>query len=165
MDEDSSDDDEDDDDDDIVSLPQFSSDQFINGPGGDNHKGDMKLIDVSALTLDQRTYIQLRAAGLIDAKIPPSSVLKGVSNAASSLDLILEKMKMRLSNLQSESNNSKTTALQRKALFHVKQAPVRKQREREEDGILTKYKQLQKSQKEQKDEKKRSSSRARSGSD
>lgn len=167
-------DDDDDDDDVIASLPQFSSDQFINGPAGDNHKGDMKLIDVSALTLDQRTYIQLRAAGLIDAKIPPSLVLKEASNAASttseketgeSLDLILKKMKMRLSNLQSDSNNLKATALQRKALFHVKQAPERKQREREEDGILAKYKQLQKSQNLQKDEKKRSSSRARSGSD
>lgn len=170
---DGSDDEDDDDDDGIASLPQFSSDQFINGPAGDNHKGDMKLIDVSALTLDQRTYIQLRAAGLIDSKIPPSSVLKGASNAAAStsekegesIDLILKKMKIRLSHLQSDSNNSKVTALQRMALCHVEQAPERKQREREEDSILTKYKQLQKSQKEQKDEKKRSSSRARSGSD
>jgi len=169
---DGSDDEEDDDDDVIASLPQFSSDQFINGPAGDN-ASDKNMIDVSALTLDQRTYIQLRAAGLIDATAPPSSVLKRALPAASTSDnedcqsigRILNKMKMRLSNLQSESNNTKVTALQRKALLHVRQAPERKQRERDEDAVLTKYKQLQKIQKEQKEEKKRSSSRARAGSD
>jgi len=170
---DGSDDEEDDDDDDVIaSLPQFSSDQFINGPAGDNDS-DKNMIDVSALTLDQRTYIQLRAAGLVDATAPPSSVLKRALPAAStsdnkdcqSIDRILNKMKMRLSNLQSESNNTKVTALQRKALLHVRQAPERKQRERDEEAVLTKYKQLQKIQKEQKEEKKRSSSRARAGSD
>ena len=163
----SSDDEEDDDDDDVIaSLPEFSPDQFINGPAGGNNESNNGMIDVSALTLDQRTYIQLCAVGLIDATMPPSSALKAAAASTSdkedgeSIDLILNKMKMRLSNLQ--SSNMEVTALQRKALLHVKQAPDRKQKERDEDVVLAKYKQMQK---EQKDEKKRSSSRARAGSD
>ena len=170
---DGSDDDEDDDEDDdiIASLPHFSPYQFINGPASGNNESENGMIDVSALTLDQRTYIQLCAVGLIDATIPPSSVMKRAMPAAStsdkeedgeSIDQILHKMKMRLSDLQ--SNNMEVTALQRKALLHVKQAPERKQRERDEDAVLAKYKQMQKMQNEEKDEKKRTSSRTRASS-
>ena len=152
---DDGDDEKDDDNDLISSLPEFSSDQFINGPAGDDNNGDDKeMIDVSALTLDQRTYIQLRAVGLIDATTPPSSVPNTAFSSASTNDnehgdsivLVLKQMQLRLSNLQSENNNVKVRALQRKALLQVKQAPERKLREREEDAVLTKYKQLQKMQ-------------------
>jgi hypothetical protein len=169
---DGSDDEHDEDDDGLIaSLPQFSSSQFINGPAGDDSDDNKDMIDVSALTLDQRTYIQLHAVGLIHTTTtPPSSVLKRALPSAStrekgeSIGLILKEMKMRLSNLQSKSNYMKVKALQRKALLHAKQVPERKQRDREEDVILAKYNQLQKIQKEQKEERKRISSRAKAGS-
>jgi hypothetical protein len=172
----SDDEDENDDDDDLIaSLPPFSTNEFIHGPssssggGGNDVAHDNKeMIDVSALSLDQRTFIQLRAAGLINTKTHPSRVLKrGVSSSSipensdgESISLILQRMKSRLTSLQNESHVDIKT-LQRKALLHVKQASERKQKEREDDAVLSKYRQLQK---EQKEEKKRSSSRAKAGS-
>jgi hypothetical protein len=173
----SDDEDENDDDDDLIaSLPPFSTNEFIHGPssssgrdGNDVAHDNKEMIDVSALSLDQRTFIQLRAAGLINAKTHPSRVLKkrGASSSSipensdgESISLILQRMKSRLTSLQNESHVDIKT-LQRKALLHVKQASERKQKEREDDAVLSKYRQLQK---EQKEEKKRSSSRAKAGS-
>ena len=174
----SDDEDENDDDDDLIaSLPPFSTNEFIYGPssssgggGNDDAHDNKEMIDVSALSLDQRTFIQLRAAGLINAKTHPSQVLKkrGFSSSSipadnsdgESISLILQRMKSRLTSLQNESHVDIKT-LQRKALLHVKQASERKQKEREDDAVLSKYRQLQK---EQKEEKKRSSSRAKAGS-
>lgn len=173
----SDDEDENDDDDDLIaSLPPFSTNEFIHGPssssggGGSNDVAhdNKEIIDVSALSLDQRTFIQLRAAGLINAKTHPSRVLQrgGFSSSSipensegESISLILQRMKSRLTSLQNESHVDIKT-LQRKALLHVKQASERKQKEREDDAVLSKYTQLQKEQKE----KKRSSSRAKAGS-
>ena len=159
----SDDDDEDDDLDLISSLPQFTPDQFIYGPNN-FAAGEKEMIDVSALTLDQRTYIKLRAAGLIDASIPPSLFFNEVKTFASSsenseddsIDTILKRMNSHLSELTSGSNFS---SLQRKVLSHAKQTSEQKKKERDEDAILAKYKQLQKLQKEQEEERKRSSSR------
>ena len=157
---DGSDDDDDDDNDDLIaSLPPFSSGEFIHGPSGNNDVDENDLIDVSALNLDQRTFIQLCAVGLADAATSPSYFLKRTLASSStsfeegeSIGFILQKMLVRLKHLQTD-RNVKVADLQRKALLQVKQAQERKQRERDEDAVLTKYKQLQKIQEERGKEK------------
>mmetsp|Transcript_38968 Transcript_38968/g.81911 ORF Transcript_38968/g.81911 Transcript_38968/m.81911 type:complete len:1191 (-) Transcript_38968:84-3656(-) len=185
---DESDEDDDDDDDYLISsLPEFSPDEFIHGPQNNNNQkslvsdgaeSDSDMLDVSALTLDQRTYIQLRAAGLIDAKTPflhcnshsPSSsttrTTNNKRNTEDSVDVILSKMKSTLSTLHVQTNSNVAT-LQRKALTHVAGAPKRQQRQNNDEAILAKYKQLQKVQMEQREEKQRqirTSGRVKTGS-
>jgi hypothetical protein len=92
--EDSGDDNEetDDDDDDYDILTKLSSyspeeSKGLIGLGNtidEIKNGDIATLDLSALTLDQRTYIQLCSAGLIDTKQTPYSSI--VSSCSSSSD-------------------------------------------------------------------------------
>jgi hypothetical protein len=154
-----SDEDDDDDDDDnlLASLPSYSPEDFIHGPKRyadielkeDNSSStndssftkDKSTLDLSALTLDQRTYIQLCAAGLVDRKLMPFSGVVSSSSSSSDepppsfatktlfddddddddaepVDLILQKMMDKLSSLNVEMN-ARVSKLQRMALSHV----------------------------------------------
>lgn len=194
---------EDEEDDDLLSsLPSFSPEEFIFGPNknsspnktlDDDDTPDDAMLDVSALTLDQRTFIQLRAAGLVDKNTtpffprPPSTHLNGNCNSipsssmspssnvgvGESIESILSKMKSQLSTLHVQ-NNIDVANLQQKALSHV----ISKQQRHspnggniisklDEETILSKYKQsikLQKEQKEEKLQKIRTSGRVKTGS-
>ncbi len=154
----------------FANLPPYSSAEFIYGPkrdhgregaisviigtsdsdtdyddiDDDNDDGNASaMFDVSSLTLDQRTYIQLRAARLIDTRYEPShhassspssspvhlstddssprTTLKNWPTEVSDdepIDEIVQKMKGRLSNLHVE-NNAQVIELRRLALSDV----------------------------------------------
>ena len=81
--------DDDDDYDILTKLSSYSPEEFTNGLIGLGNidaikNGDIATLDLSALTLDQRTYIQLCSAGLIDTKRTPYSSI--VSSCSSSSD-------------------------------------------------------------------------------
>ncbi|KAL9185519.1 hypothetical protein ACHAXT_003296 [Thalassiosira profunda] len=144
----------------ISSLPPYSPEEFIHGPKSDkaneHSDEDGATLDVSALSLDQRTYIQLRTIGLASKNMPPllqsrDRNLNGASNPLNegeSIDAILPKMKSRLSALHGQ-NNADTSALQRKALLHVAESR-KKPKAHDPEAVLAKYKQLMKAQKEEK---------------
>ncbi len=152
-----SDEDDDDDDDDnlLASLPSYSPEDFIHGPkiyddielkeenssstNDSSFTKDKSTLDLSALTLDQRTYIQLCAAGLVDRKLMPFSGIVSSSSSSSDepppsfapktlfddddddaepVDFILQKMMDKLSSLNVELN-ARVSKLQRMALSHV----------------------------------------------
>ena len=149
--------DEDDDDDDnlLASLSSYSPEEFIHGPkkyddielkeenssstSDISFTKDKATLDLSALTLDQRTYIQLCAAGLVDRKLMPFSGFVSSSSSSSDesppsfakritfddddddaepVDVILQKMMDKLSSLNAEMN-ARVAKVQRMALSHV----------------------------------------------
>ena len=93
--EDSGDDNEETDDDDdydiLTKLSSYSPEEFTKGLIGlgnidEIKNGDIATLDLSALTLDQRTYIQLCSAGLIDTKrMPYSSIVSSCSPSSDDL--------------------------------------------------------------------------------
>ena len=93
--EDSGDDNEETDDDDdydiLTKLSSYSPEEFTKGLIGlgnidEKKNGDIATLDLSALTLDQRTYIQLCSAGLIDTKrMPYSSIVSSCSPSSDDL--------------------------------------------------------------------------------
>lgn len=179
---------DDEDDDDLISnLPPFSPEEFVNGPRTDatstarqdDDKHNDSTLDVSALTLDQRTFIQLRAAGLVCANTTPffpqqprthddASPSSSPSIDEESMDVVLSKMKSRLSTINAQ-NNTETASIQRKALLHVSRAAQRKRQVADVESVLARYRQLLKLQKEKKQQKQqdegvRTSGRVKTGS-
>ncbi|KAL3772833.1 hypothetical protein ACHAW5_009510 [Stephanodiscus triporus] len=140
--------DEDDNDDNnlLATLPRYSPEDFVHGPKKhrdveieeeDSFADDNATLDISSLTLDQRTYIQLCAAGLVDGKMIPffdvSSSLSSSSNESppfairtfsddddddEPIDDIVQKMMAELSTLNAETN-ARVATLQRMVLSHV----------------------------------------------
>ncbi|KAL7466061.1 hypothetical protein ACHAXS_006353 [Conticribra weissflogii] len=168
---DNSGDESDSDDDFLLNFSSYSPEQFIHGPKEDPTSDENAVLDVSALTLDQRTFIQLRAARLIDSSIFPdnspsvnedlysshpssrSSSPKSPDHCNDeSIDTVLQSMKSRLSNLHIDANAS-VAALQRAALSYASNTSTQRQKERDQEVILAKYRQYQNALKEQKDEK------------
>ena len=128
----------------IATLPSYSPEEFINGPktgndskgaesanisvsdnDTDEYEGDASaLFDQSTLTLDQRTYIHLCAARLVDRKLPPShhnipptlpsssfpssnttTIIEATENSNDEhIDAIVQKIKARLSTLRDDTN-------------------------------------------------------------
>ncbi len=128
----------------IANLPSYSLEEFINGPktGSDNKGAESAIISISDtdidenkgdasalfcqtnLSLDQRTYIHLCAARLVDSKLPPShhsipptlssssnptadttTIIEATENSNDDhIDVIVQKMKVRLSNLRDDTN-------------------------------------------------------------
>jgi hypothetical protein len=160
-------------DDELLSdLPPFTIEQLINGPDSiESSSDETMLLDVSGLFLEQRTYIQLRAAGLIDTSMSLSKLPRLVEDVAtrkrspltttSDVDDVIEKMKKDLTKLQKESFSA-SSALQRVSLAFATQSSKRMRREREQESILMKYSDLQREQKEQR-EKRRVSGRVKTG--
>jgi hypothetical protein len=172
---DGSDDDSDDDDELIANLPPFSVEQLIHGPDCiESSSDDEALLDVSKLLLEQRTFIQLRAAGLIDSSVSPSktpifvkedvSLRKRSPLAATSVDEAIERMKADLTKCQSEASAA-ASELERVALAYASESSKRKRKKREQETILTKYNELLKVQKEkeQREKKVRVSGRVKTG--
>jgi hypothetical protein len=172
---DGSDDDSDDDDELIANLPPFSVEQLIHGPDCiESSSDDEALLDVSKLSLEQRTFIQLRAAGLIDSSVSPSktpifveedvSLRKRSPLAATSVDEAIERMKADLTKCQSEASAA-ASELERVALAYASESSKRKRKKREQETILTKYNELLKVQKEkeQREKKVRVSGRVKTG--
>lgn len=92
--EDSGDDDEETDDDDydiLTKLSSYSPEEFTHGLIGlgnidEIKNGDIATLDLSSLTLDHRTYIQLCLEGLIDTKRTPySSIISSCSSSSDDL--------------------------------------------------------------------------------
>lgn len=158
--------DKDDEDDDylIANLPPYSPEEFIFGPKRGNASyaaesvvigtsdtdtdngddgNDSAMFDQSTLTLDQRIYIQMRAAGLVDCKWRPSHRISSSVSLLSDplpsgessphttaitestdigddepVDDIVRKMKHRFSNLRNETN-AQVAQLQRLAVANV----------------------------------------------
>jgi len=168
VDEGESDDDDEDEDYLISNLPEFSPEEFIHGPKKNNSSLDCAdypddaMIDVSALTIDQRTYVQLRAVGLIsDDNTPPplltpktsiktNTSISHVKNNES-IDAVLSNMKSHLSTLHVETNTD-MASLQRRALAHVVCAPGRRRRDGDDEVILKRYEQLKNMQRERREE-------------
>lgn len=173
---DEGDNDDDDDDELLSSLPDFTPEQFTYGPASTTTSDKDAMLDVSALTLDQRTFIQLRAAGLIDTStsstnLPvvveddsakPSTIQPSNSGNDESIDNVIQLMKADLSTLHVKTN-AQVATLQRTALRHISRASNRKRKERDDEATMSKYKLLQKIQKEQ-NEKRRVSGRVKTGS-
>jgi hypothetical protein len=161
-------------DDDLFSnIPPFTMEQLINGPDSTGSSSDETLmLDVSELSLEQRTYIQLRAAGLIDTSMSSSTAPRLVEEdvtsrkrsaptSTSDVEEVIERMKQDLTKLQTETSTA-ASALQRVALSFASQSSKRKRREREQESILSKYRHLQMEQREQRD-KRRVSVRVKTG--
>lgn len=127
-----SDESEDDDEDDLISsLPPYSPEEFAHGPNHVKTKSSAErkegMIDVSHLSLDQRTYIQLRVAGLMGKAPPPplsgriiTSEHQMPINEEPQISEVLQKMKSHLSSL---NVNDQVAILERKALDHIKSFP------------------------------------------
>ena len=147
---DGSDDEEYDDDDLLADLPPFTVEQIIHGPHSQNCVQDDEVLDVSKLTLDQRTYLQLRAVGLIDTSnlsgIPTDLVENPMQHIQShlrttDLDDVIQNMKSDLSKLET-SNSSSALALRRLALMHASQSLKTRKQARDQESILAKYNEL-----------------------
>lgn len=137
-DEDSSDEDADDDDDDVVSIVGMN----------ESNEKDSGLVDFSELSLDQRTYIQLRSIHLIDQSLLPSMVASVVEKEESeapkfvhdSIDATIRKMQMKLSDKHKE-NNARVAILKRLAIDETSNV---RSRDEEEMAIITKFNNLSK---------------------
>ena len=154
----------------IASLPPFSPKEFAHGPNHDKNKSSADsrkegMIDVSHLSLDQRTYIQLRIAGLMGKAPPPPFSGRSITNEHQmptneepQVSEVLQKMKSHLSSL---NVNDQVAILERKTMDRIKSSPplsaaaAKRAREVEESVILSKYHALEKEQKQMKREKQR----------
>eukprot|EP00804_Cyclotella_cryptica_P023683 CCRYP_019317-RA/>CCRYP_019317-RA protein AED:0.10 eAED:0.10 QI:2043/1/1/1/1/1/2/414/620 len=156
-------------DDELLSdVPPFTEEQLISVPEGiETSPDETMMLDVSALSLDQRTYIQLRVAGLIDTPMSPSTLPRLTSRKRSTLtcandvDDVLERMMKDLTKLYT-GTSSIVSALERVAVSCASQTSNRKRLEREQESILMKYSDLQKEQTEHRD-KRRVSGRVKTG--
>ena len=154
---------EDDDDDDIANLPSYSEDglsspnKIKSSPSttSQDDDGDSR-VDVSALTLDQRTFIQLRAAGFHNVPIPSSTTPQSSFTSQEEGDNeplisdVLQKMKSRLSSLHSETNAQVSSIKDKVAVATLISPPQHQNEKRDVDvdaSTLIKYKQLERSQK------------------
>lgn len=151
----------------LANLPPYTKDQMLHGPYYTESSND-EVLDVSQLSLDQRAYLQLRAAGLVSVSaIPPETPYGVVGKDSSSLatntsvDSVIEKMKSDLSKLQS-INNTASTELQSVALSHLTESSKRQKLTHEQDLILAKYNEL-KEEKNEISEKRRISNRVKNG--
>jgi hypothetical protein len=112
------------------------------------------MLDVSELSLDQRTYLQLRAAGLIDTSAIPSKSPNLVEKAPTlnytQVDDVIRQMKSDLSKLES-TNCSAASALQHVSLLDASKSLKRKKQAREEEAMLSKYRDMKKEKKDQQD--------------
>jgi hypothetical protein len=156
----SSDDDSDnsDEDDDDMFLPTVTS----------SHHGSKVMMDLSSLSLDQRTFVELRANGLVDSHVLPrephviedcssshsSQGEEGVSKEAEaekedSIDEVIWNMQVDLSR-QHRANNIKTARLQSAATVHLAKLQKDLQIEEENSARIARYTQLLKRQKEAK---------------
>ena len=150
----------------LANLPPYTKDQILNGPDYTESSND-EVLDVSQLSLDQRTYLQLRAAGLISVSaIPPETTCGFAGKDSSSLvtisvDSVIEKMKSDLSKLQS-INSSASSELQSAALSHLAESSKQQKLTHEQESILAKYHKLKK-EKNELSEKRRISNRVKNG--
>ena len=152
------DDDEHYDDDELFAdLPSFSMHQLLHGPDStDTDSDEDDVLDVSRLSLDQRVYLQLRAAGLIDTHALPSNTSHKIEESASpilctsligtsDLDDVIRRMKLDLSKLDS-TNKSAVSELQRLALSHVSNTSKQKKQMREYETVINKYNDMKREQ-------------------
>jgi hypothetical protein len=155
----------------LADLSFINSEQLLNGPQQDaSPESNDRLLDVSELTLDQRTYLQLRAVGLVDTSAIPSRPPRLVEAetspqirpffGASNMDDVIQKMKSDLSNLET-LNISAVAGLKHCALPHAAQTSKRRKLPQHE-ATINKYNELKKEQIEQRD-KRRVSGRVKSG--
>ena len=150
---------DDDGDDDIANLPSYSEERsspnkIKSSPPTTSQDDDGSRVDVSALTLDQRTFIQLRAAGFHNVPIPSSTTpqwsFTSPEEEGPLISDVLQKMKSRLSSLQSETNAQVSSIKDKVALSTLISPPQHQNEKRDVDvdaATLIKYKQLERSQK------------------
>ena len=163
-------DDESDDEELLANLPPFTAEQLLHGPGRTEMSNE-EVLDLSELSLDQRTYLQLRAVGLIDASSLPSSLPCPIEKetppqerqclSSGNVDDVIKKMKSDLSELEL-TNASAALTLQSIALSDASQSSTRRKQAREQETTLNKFTELQKEQKELRD-KRRVSGRVKTG--
>lgn len=143
-----------DDDDLLGDLPPFTSEQMLHGPCSQTSVQDDEVLDVSRLSLDQRTYLQLRAVGLIDtfthSTMPPTLVENAMTqkrphSRITEMDGVIQNMKSDLSELES-TNSSLALDLQQSALLNASQSLKGRKQSREQESILAKYNELKKEQ-------------------
>eukprot|EP00978_Attheya_sp_CCMP212_P003796 scaffold8053_cov60-Attheya_sp.AAC.5 len=149
-------DDSDEDDDDMFLSTVTSS-----------HHGSKIMMDLSGLSLDQRTFVELRANGLVDSHVLPREphVIEDFSSSHSSqadegdskedeekedsIDEVIWNMQVDLSR-QHRANNLKTARLQSAATAHLSKIQKDLQIEEENSARIARYTQLLKRQKEAK---------------
>jgi len=148
-----------DDDDDIANLPSYSEERSSPNKiksSMTSQDDDGSRVDVSALTLDQRTFIQLRAAGFHNVPIPSSTTPQSSFTSQEEGDNeplisdVLQKMKSRLSSLHAETNAQVSSIKDKVALSTLISPPQHQNEKRDVDvdaATLIKYKQLERSQK------------------
>lgn len=139
----------------LADLPPYTMDQLLHGPDTETpDEGEEVMLDVSELSLDQRTYLQLRAVGLIDTSAIPSKSPNLVEKAPTlnytQVDDVIRQMKSDLSKLES-TNCSAASALQHVSLLDASKSLKRKKQAREEEAMLSKYRDMKKEKKEQQD--------------
>jgi hypothetical protein len=155
----------------LADLPSFTTEQLLHGPNHDGSSEDEDcLLDVSKLTLDQRTYLQLRAVGLVDTSALPSGPPRLIEAetppqkrpfcGANNMDEVIQKMKSDLSELET-TNYSVAAGLKHSALLHVAQSSKRR-KQTQHESIINKYNEFKKEQIQQRD-KRRVSGRVKSG--
>ncbi len=134
---DGEDDSDDDDDDDLESIAGIDL----------SCKTESDLVDLSDLSLDQRTYIHLRSVHLIDQPLLPSMVPSVVEKEESeantfvhdSIDAKIREMQMKLSD-KHKDNNTKISLLKRLAIDEISHSRNRD----EEIAIIAKFNNLSK---------------------
>jgi len=125
---------------------------------------DSAILDISSLTIEERTYLYLRSSGLIDESFPlpnsPSNKSQeetdedGDENVVAVTDLVefenlIQKMKSDVSSMD-QLNNSRMRFMKYSANIHLTTMEKTKQEEEHNSQLISKYNHLMKRQKETK---------------
>lgn len=125
---------------------------------GENQEGSGAVVDLSNFSLDERTFIHLRAAGLVDESCPPpqaATIIEDDSQEVASeeeaneFDSLIATIKADLLKLQ-RVNNARTSFFETIARAQIGVCNDVKQGEEYNTNLIAKYNQLLKRQKENK---------------
>ena len=149
----------DNDDDDVSDdLEEASEDEQFWAPTNEATYDEKDLLDVRELTIEERAFVQLRAAGLVDESRPPPDPDdehdNGDDNAefeedASAFEELLQRMKEDLLRVDC-LNNSRIAFLEFSAKAHLELSKLMKLQDDRNGQLIAKYNQLLKKQKESK---------------
>jgi hypothetical protein len=130
---------------------------FDGWDDGENKEGSGTVVDLSNFSLDERAFIHLRAAGLVDESCPPPenpTIIEDDSQEeeeeeANDFDSLITTIKADLLKLQ-RVNNSRASFFETTARAQIEVCNDVKQREEYNTNLIAKYNQLLKRQKENK---------------
>jgi hypothetical protein len=111
------------------------------------------VIDLSNFSLEERAFIHLRSAGLIDESCPPRTnpaiIEDDTLEEPNDFDSVIAAIKADLLKIQ-KVNNSRAVLLETTAMAQIEVSNEMKSRDEHNNNVIAKYNQLLKRQKENK---------------